>query len=293
MVPGDFFCFPPPDSDGFFDSLVNGFSSLVTGAIDAIGAVVNTVAAIWEEIKGVVVNFVADAIGALGIPCDDTCREGITLGLNVGLAALGLPPSLPNFDQLSEQGLDYLVAEAAEQYGVPPEAATAIVHEVVSDMQASHDSGLGPGADWIMLDDGFRHATVVANVSAGPFATLPDDVILISDSIFQASVVPLPKAPLASGKTLLVPMVLPIDLTGLAEPPSVTFFGITTYLVDVASWYRNQWFVKQLGACVHSQVFALKTDPVLGIPMPQSRMAAFGFNTFLPANLANGTTSCP
>ena len=41
--------------------------------------------------------------------------------LDAGLVALGIPPSLPNFDQLMNEGLDYLASSVVEQIGVPKE----------------------------------------------------------------------------------------------------------------------------------------------------------------------------
>lgn len=292
MVPGDFFCFPVPDSDGFFGALANSFTTLATGLIDGVAGLVNAVAALWEEIKAVVVNLVADAIGFLGVDCDTTCRAALTMGLNIGLAALGLPPSLPNFDQLSQQGLDYLIAETADQIGVPPEAAKLVVAEVVSKMQQSPPS-MGPGADWVAPDDGFRPATIVAKISAGPLVDVPDSMLVISDHLFGIGSVPLPKAPLLGGKTLTIPLVLPLDVTGLAEPPTVTMFGQTYPIVDVALWYHRQWTNAQLFTpCVQGQAWSATDDPLLHFPVPKARVAAFGFMPIWAAELTDGRV-CP
>ena len=51
--------------------------------------------------------------------CQDTCKQWLTTGLDAGLAALGIPPSLPNLDKLSEDGIDALVEEGASAMGFP------------------------------------------------------------------------------------------------------------------------------------------------------------------------------
>ncbi len=78
-------------------------------------------------------SIAADNLGPL-IPdslCDQSClKADLTTGLNIALASMGIPPSLPNFAELQEQGLDYLAAKAVEsaESELPPgslEAAKA------------------------------------------------------------------------------------------------------------------------------------------------------------------------
>ena len=60
---------------------------------------------------------VIDAISGIVCQGDDNCKSLVAAGLDAGLVALGLPPDIPNFNDLSEQGLDYLTKEIAEQAG--------------------------------------------------------------------------------------------------------------------------------------------------------------------------------
>ena len=54
-----------------------------------------------------------------GDGCNDECKALLTAGLDYGLTTIGLPPDIPNFDQLVELGkghvADMLVAEATLQ----------------------------------------------------------------------------------------------------------------------------------------------------------------------------------
>ena len=45
----------------------------------------------------------------------DYCRAAAEIGVNAGMAALGLPPSIPNYNQLVDQGVDAAVDLAADQ----------------------------------------------------------------------------------------------------------------------------------------------------------------------------------
>ena len=114
-------------------------------------------------------NFVAYAIDQIGIvDCDSTCRALIEGAVDTGLAALGLPPSLPNFDELVQQGEDYLKHELEDylvQQGVP-QALIDNSEEIVV-VKRAMDKGPGgiSGADWLTLDDGFRAAVLTLTVS--------------------------------------------------------------------------------------------------------------------------------
>lgn len=100
---GQVLCPPKPKEPSFLESVVNF-------VIDAVNWVANT----YQKLKDEVINLVAQFVPAE--LCDKSCIGTL---LDAGLAALGIPPSLPNFDQLMNQGIDYLAAAAVEQIGVP------------------------------------------------------------------------------------------------------------------------------------------------------------------------------
>lgn len=73
----------------------------------------------YEGVKKAAVKAVAKAINALpGNLCNAKCESGLMAGLNAGLVALGVPPSLPMMDDLTNQGMNYLVQVAASQAGI-------------------------------------------------------------------------------------------------------------------------------------------------------------------------------
>ncbi|MHB9093400.1 MAG: S-layer homology domain-containing protein, partial [Eubacteriales bacterium] len=108
-----------------WDDIVSFFSSV----FEIIKKLTNWVSSAYTSLKQGLINFVANNFP--GIP--DSWRAGLKLALealvNSGLAALGIPPSLPNFDQLSNMSLDYLAEVALTEAGIP---ANEITKELVS-----------------------------------------------------------------------------------------------------------------------------------------------------------------
>ncbi|MEX0851880.1 MAG: hypothetical protein WD036_01150 [Bauldia sp.] len=109
-----------------FGEFVDWLSGGVTDAMD-------WVSERYEDLKQVAVDIVmkytpfglqCEAIGKL---IDDDapgyCELAANIAVNAGLAALGLPPSIPNYNQLIDQGVDHAVelavAEIEAQTGVP------------------------------------------------------------------------------------------------------------------------------------------------------------------------------
>jgi hypothetical protein len=81
---------------------------------------VNWVSQAYASLKSTVVDFVGQFVPSE--LCGKTCLSMI---LDAGLAAVGIPPNVPNFDQLMDQGVEYLASQAVEQVGVP-EAVTQL-----------------------------------------------------------------------------------------------------------------------------------------------------------------------
>ncbi|PWB43707.1 MAG: hypothetical protein C3F10_09745 [Dehalococcoidia bacterium] len=102
---GQTLCPPKPKKPSFLESIVNF-------VVDAVNWVANTYAKLKDAVIDLVSQFVPAAL------CPKSCIGAL---LDIGLAALGIPPSLPNFDQLMDQGLDYLASTAVESIGVPKE----------------------------------------------------------------------------------------------------------------------------------------------------------------------------
>lgn len=104
---GDVVCPAPYMGEGeesWYESLWNTIKSGV-----------DWVSAAYNSLKSSLV----DAVAGLACGGDDTCRMAISAGLDIGMAAMGVPPSIPNFDELVDGGFDYLASEISTQAGCP------------------------------------------------------------------------------------------------------------------------------------------------------------------------------
>ncbi len=135
---GDKFNLRPRQEDkSFLESVGDFFSDVVEWAIDA----VNWASRTYENIKNAGLDAACSVAG-------ERFRGAFEMGLNIGMAAVGVPPGIPNFDELTDMGVGYLVAVAAEQAigaGVEPllaaEAAERGVNVFVDEMRKQANGG--------------------------------------------------------------------------------------------------------------------------------------------------------
>ncbi len=289
------FCVPPDDDDeGFLEFFVDSWSAVLTGAIDLVADAVNYASKLWEEIQDTVVDVAASAIDSAGIvDCGkgSVCRKGLETGLEIGLASMGIPPSLPNFDQLVDQGLDYLAAQVASQTGIPEEMvdyasqqAKKFVTEAAKRMKSSYSV---PGLpNWLVPDIRFEPAFLGIELygpgKSSPFYYTPTlwrfngtPGSLMADNIYRTEITELPLALPRQGvePPLDYQMVLQPDMKGLAPAPTVTIqtLGgtVTIYPTQYAKavWNKNQWIASRYGkpfSCFSWSLYAVSNHPDQG-----------------------------
>ncbi len=129
---------------------------------DSITSGVSWISEAYNDLKSAVVS----AVGSVACGGDDTCEKALSAGLDMGLVALGIPPTLPNFDQLVDGGFDYLAGELSVAAGCPDavcrEAIKKGLKEALDqkknpnpgcmDAAVAHDMGMEP----LCLPDGMR-----------------------------------------------------------------------------------------------------------------------------------------
>lgn len=283
-VPAGFrFCLAPPSSDNgnFLDDLASGFSDLVGDVVDAVEWAVNRAAAVYEAIKSSVINLVANAVADL-TGCEDPCRAALELGMEIALTSMGLPPSLPDFDQLMDQGLDYVAAELAAQAGVPDFVAEQALDLAIEMAERAKVTRGLPSARWLVSDSGGRSSLFVLEVSRNPsgasttsealwFRPLTPDQVWVPRYI--ATHVPPVGAP-----PLRVPVLVEPVLDGLpaVEPliPDVPPLLVAYYGSGqrVEAWYQYQW--GQRLASHHCARFELWRAISVRAPVPIEPVAA-------------------
>ncbi|MEI7542994.1 MAG: hypothetical protein WCJ94_07070 [bacterium] len=124
LKPGTLVYFAPPKEEdrAWYQQLYDQVVEFFTDLFKAADALVNQVANSYNNLKMGLINFVVSLC-----PVDSlkgyfkTALEGM---VNYGLVALGLPPTLPNFDELSSMSIAYLATTALSEAGVPENEMT-------------------------------------------------------------------------------------------------------------------------------------------------------------------------
>ena len=126
---------PPKPPKGFWDYLsLNNIIQSIKDFVEAVIKIVDFASNFYNGLKAGLTNLIAEGLSSIGIPCEATCKSVISSGLSIGQAALGIPPSIPNFDQLMDEGVDYLAKEAASQVS----SATGLPLDELLNMQLRH-----------------------------------------------------------------------------------------------------------------------------------------------------------
>lgn len=201
---GDGICYGK--SSGGASNMLSVAGGLVTGFIDAVGDAVNGASALWESVKKAVVKIAAGVISAAGVKCEATCKSLLTTGLNIAMASAGIPPSLPNMQQLKQQGIEYVAAQVADQSPVP---GTGVLVEhalnyAVNALEEYGKQGGGGGLPpWLTMDMGLVPATLTVRVERVQTGVDPSlkyynfypysNLLLAKSHVFEGQVVSLPR----------------------------------------------------------------------------------------------------
>jgi LysM repeat protein len=74
----------------------------------------DTVVAIFDTVKGGIVDGVASLVN-----CQGECKTWLRRGLEAGFTAMtGIPPNIPKFDEMTEMGINYAIELAVSQAGI-------------------------------------------------------------------------------------------------------------------------------------------------------------------------------
>ena len=172
----------------------------------------------YKSVKGAVISavgyFIPDYL------CDDSCVGGI---LDAALVSMGIPPDIPNLDQLMNEGLDYLAEQAMAEIGIPDEvknltgayAGMALAEaeaKFKAEAQAKIKDGLKEGAKQIALSYAKSDTWLPKGVPVRPDDYLPANVTV--------KVTRKPGEPGGDdGCTLTVSSYLKYDQSKLDNPP--------------------------------------------------------------------------
>jgi len=271
-----------PGSSGFdIGDVFEGAVSIVTGVVDAVGFVVNQVSKAYESIKKAVAQVVVSAITATGlVNCEqsEACKAVVETGIATGLAATGMPPALPNWDAVVDQGFEYVAAEIVTQAGIgavpgaqdlTKQAVKTLVQETVQQMKDSRGGG-GDLPKWLIVDLGEEPAILTMELTTfGQVPPLfPNHLRLSSNPAFLGTGVELPVSSAwretnTLNRLIQFPVVLRPNLEGFTPPKSALGTELPAYAVGVAA--KGFWKTKlQSVSCVESgNQFMVKAGPLL------------------------------
>ncbi len=258
------------------DSWLDDFLDFVTGLIDGFGWLVTQFAELYERIKSSVESVIVEVVNIAGEPfgiqCGEGCQKWVEAGMDSALAAMGLPPSLPNWDELKDKGLDYLTRQIAEQSGIGSLADTLLddvakealkgvanhagdyANALINQLGAKNRGGYGvqPPVDWLTAYSGFEPAVMTFTFTQTGSLDLLDPVdwhfYIGQGNVFAATPrVPLPKDfPWISNteRKLSVPIVLRPNMAGYTPCPAWRQH-LSPYDqcsdIEQAFWIRSLW----------------------------------------------------
>jgi hypothetical protein len=198
--------------------------------------------------------------------------------MEIALTSMGMPPSLPDFDQLMDQGLDYVAAELAAQAGVPDFVAEQAL-ELAAEMAARAKATRGaPYARWLVKDTLGRSSLFELEVSrsvAGAsttWAALWFRPMGPGQTVWRERFVGVHPPRVGAVR---VPVVLDPELAGLPEiQPLIPATSLSPAYYGtrqrVEAWYERAWG-QRMGAtpCVHFELWgAISTQiPVVIEPI--------------------------
>ena len=260
-------CYAPTDSGGsFWDDL--------TDVVDFVLDVVSYPSKVYELYQQIIPSILGELIPG----CGDSCKGYLLLAEKAGLAAVGLPPSLPDASKLVNNGEDYLVQQASEATGVPETAVRAAYDKgkaaMVDQLAAVSSNQTGLTCDWCAFDNGVRapSAQVVVTRPAGDDASLPlpHRVCLgnplavltskapdyLADPLYRGSCADLPKA-FPPGSTLSLPMSLSPNLDQIHQKVVNDWYASKSALGGGEDQLNRITFQTWLGQQQHTPLLSL------------------------------------
>jgi hypothetical protein len=114
----------PKDDDGWWDKVKDAISDVFGSIKDFVASVTNWVSSAYADLKSGMISFVAENMPLVPDEYRDELKKALETMVDSGLASMGIPPELPNFDQLTSMGADYLAATALQQAGIPADEWT-------------------------------------------------------------------------------------------------------------------------------------------------------------------------
>jgi hypothetical protein len=139
---------PHPEDKDWWEEAIDAVSDFFGDVVGFVGDLTNWVASAYNDLKTGLVAFVAQNLPLIPDSLRDELQTVLQGMVDYGLASIGIPPTLPNFDELSAMGTDYLATMAMDAAGIPgsdyvADGLNELGKGVVNEMKSSSNAG-GP-----------------------------------------------------------------------------------------------------------------------------------------------------
>jgi len=224
-----------------FTSALGGLGSalggLVTASAGLAGSFIDYMHYLTEQIKASVAKAVVDVAGVLpGVEafCDavasntsTSCEELVEQGMNYGLTSMGVPPSIPSWTELKEDGASYLAAQVSSAIGDPTGVTQQLTEDELLAMvdyttsqQTAARGGDDPRYDWVVPYLGFEPAVLTLSLKKNVEGDLPKNLVIRvkPTPLFAGLNVAVPYRFPGDSTLLRVPVVLPPNMSGFPPP---------------------------------------------------------------------------
>jgi hypothetical protein len=263
--PGMIFDACAEHDSGFLEDVSDALSDF----FGALGHLVDSVGAIYEWAKSQAVALAASALDGLGLPCPcpiGSCEDCLSAALDYGLASLGIPPTLPSFDELVNEGVDYLAATIAAETGLPAGEALEVARELAE--ASGSDSAPGAGSMlWRPLPQ-HLYAPLLLKLRVGPSKWPVNLVVDDQGGRYLRAVVPVPALPRAIVVPIALQPIEPADawrqkLPTLESMPAADFSSLGTWMqtwvaqMNAAAAELDRWRQRYRGAPVRLEISTL------------------------------------
>jgi len=145
---GDYFKLEPPTEEDkpWYEEAWDAVTDFFGNLVDYVSKVTDWVAEKYNSAKAYLVTVVAQNLPGVPAGWRDDLENALKYAVDYGLASVGIPPELPTFDQLTEQGLDYMASNALDMAGIPDTDLTnGMVQDLAGDMQETFSDAATSG----------------------------------------------------------------------------------------------------------------------------------------------------
>jgi hypothetical protein len=155
---------PVPEDESWWEEAIGAVVEFFSDLVGYAAALTDWVSSTYNGLKAGLITLVAQNLPLIPDSLRDELEDALTAMVDYGLASMGIPPTLPNFDDLTDMGTDYLATVAMETAGIPAtdymkdglvELGESVTETINTSTNTSTPNPMG--WDWIKQDPDFMY----------------------------------------------------------------------------------------------------------------------------------------